>query len=412
MISEADARDDQQGGVTTDLQITQALLDQMQAVAEQRIGGPCTPFKLDWLMWRTLEKLSPRPRQFGMDGGIPLRSWDFDDEGTTLLFGGAEYWVSVGAERLQVVQCRVPLRAHACPGTEIVWFCPTEAYHQLYRVLRKARKESEQTRPPLMTETLRTKLWDNTIGFLQKADLLWKQFQIPVRRGVMLLGDPGNGKTMAARWLRAEAEKLHYSWKIVTGEEYDRARAEGELNDLFNLYQPGIIFLDDFDRGLEDREKFGTRPDHAALLSVLDGMNTPEGVVYIFTSNLKFDQLDPAIRRPGRIDHFLTFERPNATLRSRFMQEYWSEPIRQAVPVEEAVRLTEGMSFAEIDELRKLMVLHFMDHDTWDWSAAWGQHRERMSSSQNRRPLGFATKSRPATHPVTHSQPHAEIVTS
>lgn len=386
--------------MTSTLRQTNATLRQLLKIAERRLQRPCAPFDLEWCLQSALQKSAARPRYFGFGDELPMREWSCGSDGHSLLIGFAEYEVRTPAQRIPVLLAHYPKVVGNQSTTQSVWICPTEDYARLYRFLRRAAAHDPQVAPPLMSDEDRQRLWDNTIGFLLKGKEAWNEFQVPLRRGVMLIGEPGNGKTMAARWLRSQAERHGFEWKTISGEDYDRARTSGGLTPLLALDEPGLVFLDDFDRGLENREQVGATQDHSALLSALDGMDTPQGVVYVFTSNLTPAQLDPAIRRPGRIDAFVPFPRPSAPLRRKFFTECWPEPLRQAIPVSEAVACTEGLSFAEIDEVKKLLVLHYIDHNEWDWSRAWKDFQARSSATPKRPPIGFASALR-ARNPTT-----------
>ncbi len=388
---------------------TTEIQRQLLNFAEQRLGRSCAPFDLEWCLQFALQKASARPRHFGFGDELPLREWSCGSDGHSLQIGFAEYMVRAHDHRVPVLRALYPKMEGNQSTTAVMWICPLDEYARLYRFLRRAAAHDPTVDPPLMDDDDRQRLWDNTIGFLLKGQQAWDEYKVPLRRGVMLLGEPGNGKTMAARWLRSQADKHSLEWKTITGEEYDRARETGGLTPLLSLDEPGLVFLDDFDRGLESREKVGTTHDHSALLSALDGMDTPQGVVYVFTSNLTPAQLDPAIRRPGRIDAFIPFARPNATLRRKFLCECWPEPIRDAIPVSEAVACTEGLSFAEIDEIKKLMVLHHIDHDEWDWHRAWSEFQARTNATPKRPPIGFASAvlARPTTPTDSTAAPPA-----
>lgn len=369
----------------------QAALRQLLKIAERRLARPCAPFDLEWCLQFALQKASARPRHFGFGSDLPLREWSCGSDGHSLQMGFAEYSVRADDHCIPVLKAHYPKTEGNQSTTAVVWVCPVEDYTRLYRFLRRAAAHDPTVDPPLMNDDDRQRLWDNTIGFLLKGKQAWEEFRVPLRRGVMLLGEPGNGKTMAAKWLRSQAEKHGLEWKTISGEEYDRARTTGGLTPLLSLDEPGLVFLDDFDRGLENREQVGATQDHSALLSALDGMDTPQGVVYVFTSNLTPAHLDPAIRRPGRIDAFIPFAKPNAGLRRKFIQEFWPESIRAAVPTHDAVACTEGLSFAEMDEVKKLMVLHHIDHDEWNWHRAWAEFQARTNVSPKRPPIGFAS---------------------
>ncbi len=370
---------------------TNATLRELLTLAEQRLQRACAPFDLEWCLQTALQKAAARPRHFGLTTDLPMREWSCGSDGHSLLIGFAQFEVRTPDHRIPVLLAQYPKVVGNQSTTESVWICPVDEYARLYRFLRRAAAHDPDVLPPLMNDEDRQRLWDNTIGFLQKGKQAWNDFQVPLRRGVMLIGEPGNGKTMAARWLRSQADQHGFEWKTISGEEYDRARTNGGLMPLLALDEPGLVFLDDFDRGLENREQVGSTQDHSALLSALDGMDTPQGVVFVFTSNLTLPQLDPAIRRPGRIDAFISFPRPHAALRRKFLNECWPEALRNAIPLAEAVSCTEGLSYAEIDEVKKLLVLHYIDHQVWDWSRAWTDFQARANATPKRPPIGFAS---------------------
>jgi hypothetical protein len=80
-------------------------------------------------------------------------------------------------------------------------------------------------------------------------------------------------------------------------------------------------------------------------------------------------------------------------LRKQLIQR-WHEDIRKSIDVEHAVNTTEGYSFAEVEELKNLLVMHYMDSDSWDWNWALKQfdiNRAELSS-RPQRSVGFGAK--------------------
>ena len=223
-------------------------------------------------------------------------------------------------------------------------------------------------------------------GFLTRGRELLKQYDVPQKRGILLMGEPGNGKTMACRWLRSQCYRQGLGWRYVRAEYYERARMDGDVQAVFDLEDPGVILFDDFDLGVRNREEYGPTSHHSTFLGELDGVDAHIGVVYIFTTNAQLSDLDPAFLRPGRIDQVVQFPRPDAELRRRMIQEHWHADIRQALDVEFIVTATDGLSFAELTELKKLLVLHFLDEKKWDWDWAWKifQTDARYSSRASR----------------------------
>jgi hypothetical protein len=122
----------------------------------------------------------------------------------------------------------------------------------------------------------------------------------------------------------------------------------------------------------------------------MDGIEVKVGVVYVFTTNCPVDLIDPAFKRPGRIDLVLQFDVPTADLRRRLLDR-WHPDIRAGIDLDRAAGATGGWSFAEIDEMKNLLILRYLDTGTWDWDAArdqWEANRHDLDADR-RRPVGF-----------------------
>src|SRR5262249_42482964 len=144
------------------------------------------------------------------------------------------------------------------------------------------------------------------------------------------------------------------------------------IEHLFSVERVGIVFFDDMDLALRDRETVHETEDQAVFLSAMDGITVNEGVVFVFTTNCALSLIDRAFKRPGRLDLVLHFQMPDAALR-RTLMERWHGDIRQAIDIDQAVATTEGFSFAEVEELKNLLVMRFMESGEWDWDWALRQ---------------------------------------
>ena len=126
------------------------------------------------------------------------------------------------------------------------------------------------------------------------------------------------------------------------------------------------------------------------FLNSLDGVRPVEGVVHVFTTNCTLSRIDCAFRRPGRIDVVLTFAKPDAELRRRLIAR-WHADIVAAINVEDAVASTDDLSFAELDELRNLLILGYLEDGIWDWDQAQAQFETNRRELTSKRQFGFAT---------------------
>jgi hypothetical protein len=265
-------------------------------------------------------------------------------------------------------------------------------YRRLYRAaVRRRRDDEPPSQPPVLPPEQLDLLWKNTIGYLESGNLdRIKEYGGRAKRGVLLTGAPGNGKTMACRWIWEACRQRRWEYRLVTPDNYRSARAHDSIETLFTVERRGIVFFDDMDLALRDRDKVAETEDQAVFLSAMDGIAVHEGVVFVFTTNCSLDLIDRAFKRPGRLDVVLHFKAPDATLRRRLIDR-WHPDVRGHIDADNAVASTDGYSFAEIEELKNLLVMHFMDSSTWDWGWALKQFDVNRSELTGRpdRHVGF-----------------------
>ena len=269
-------------------------------------------------------------------------------------------------------------------------------YVKLFRlVLKASRQKVESSQPPVLPDNQLEVLRQNTLGYLDRHNLKRiKDLGGRAKRGLLLTGPPGNGKTSACRWLWEECRRTGHEYQIVSPDAYQAARRSCNpvqaVRDLFTVNRSGIIFFDDMDVALRDRNTVRETDDQAVFLSALDGIQVNEGVVYVFTTNCSLELIDPAFKRPGRIDLVMHFTLPDAKLRRRLMDR-WNAELRGGIDLDAAVRETAGYSFAEVEELKNLLILRFIDTSAWDWDWAMEQFRQnRTDLAEQHRQVGFA----------------------
>jgi cell division protease FtsH len=322
--------------------------------------------------------------------GVLVRDWDPDNRHT-------QPGVQIGMRAYEIHGIRfarvrfVHTDSANCWGLDFA-VVDRKDYRRLYQAALRCRRDDEPpTVPPVLPQEQMDLLWKNTIGYLEGTNLeRIKQYGGRAKRGVLLTGAPGNGKTMACRWIWEECRKRRWEYRLVTPDNYRSARAHENIEALFSVERRGIVFFDDMDLALRDREKIQETEDQAVFLSAMDGIAVNEGVVFVFTTNCSLDLIDRAFKRPGRLDVVLHFKAPDAGLRRRLV-ERWHEDIRSHLDLETAVASTDGYSFAEIEELKNLLVMHYMDSGTWNWGWALKQfdvNRQELSSRPQRH-VGF-----------------------
>lgn len=182
-------------------------------------------------------------------------------------------------------------------------------------------------------------------AFFQRQEW-YRQRHIPFRRGYLLHGPPGNGKTSAVRAMMCSQELSAFTLRL-----FDPRTTDSDLDELFDCAlreRPAMVLFEDLDRAFPRDGRSATNVSLQYLLNCLDGVASGEGIVVVATSNQPA-LLDPAIlRRPGRFDRVVRFPDPSAQLRETYfsrMNAGFTSADLAAVIAE-----SEGCSFAQLRE--------------------------------------------------------------
>jgi hypothetical protein len=260
---------------------------------------------------------------------------------------------------------------------------------RLQRIAYQLNKLASQiTNPPFLKEGLLDAIVQNTIGFLLKAKEIEK-YGVKIKRGIILDGPPGNGKTMLCRYIQKLCSQNSINWGTITSSDIDEAYSKSDLNGLFTSYT--VSFFDDIDISYMDRTK-GNGKMACSLLTAMDGMYEGGHLVRIFTTNEEVKDLDKAFTRPGRIDKIVTLDPPGANLRQQLI-ESWPDEITNAIDVELCVQESDSFSFAELEAIRTFLVTNrILGDGTWSLDGAFDEFKER--SIENKK-LGVGFTSAP-----------------
>lgn len=195
----------------------------------------------------------------------------------------------------------------------------------------------------------------NTIGFLKNCARLGT-FGIPPKRGIILVGEPGTGKTIVCKALMSEAEKI----TCIATAAYSMLD-ERYIPDLFSIAQdlsPSLVFIEDMDFiGQERHDFFRGTPPLISLLAEMDGIEEKTAIVTVATTN-NFETLDKALsERPSRFDRVFRITRPTYQQRAELVKH-----ISEKIPLSEDVREyiveeTSGFTPAQLQEVLHGMVI-------------------------------------------------------
>ncbi len=209
----------------------------------------------------------------------------------------------------------------------------------------------------------------NTVGFLNNLEE-WPRYGIPTKRGIILAGDPGTGKTVICKALMTEAAGVTRLLSSAAG-----IVDAGYFSELYQVAQdlaPSIVFIEDIDSiGQERWGMYHGTPQLVSLLDEMDGIYEKSQIVTVATTNL-VETLDAALRkRPARFDRVITIPPPSADLRADQI-ELLSGKIHLDPEVKEyLVSRTEGLSPAQVQEAVFGLVINGNDGDDATRSAAF-----------------------------------------
>jgi len=148
------------------------------------------------------------------------------------------------------------------------------------------------------------------------------------KRGIILHGKPGGGKTTIGRIICNLVPNHTVIWitpEILSENNYKAISSIKALYKLADFLSPCIILLEDLDLFSQDRERGGDILSLGALMNVLDGVNSIDGSVTIGTTN-RIESIETALRnRPGRFDRIIEIPAMTDDLRDKMFRERLSD---------------------------------------------------------------------------------------
>lgn len=209
-------------------------------------------------------------------------------------------------------------------------------------------------------------------GLKHEVELVREMVELPMKhpevfqklgvgapKGVLLTGPPGTGKTLLAKAVATETDSSFFS--IAGPEIMSKYYGESEkhIREIFDQAEknaPAIIFIDEIDsiapkrgEGTDQTEKRVV----AQLLTLMDGLKT-RGQVVVMAATNRPDDIDEALRRPGRFDRELKINPPGETGRKEILKIHTrGMPLDKDVNFDEIAYKTIGFTGADIEVLSK-----------------------------------------------------------
>jgi energy-coupling factor transporter ATP-binding protein EcfA2 len=179
----------------------------------------------------------------------------------------------------------------------------------------------------------------------------YEQFGIPYKRGILLYGKPGNGKTTLVKSIAGSVNAPVAYWLIT---EYTSSSTIEEVFRAAVAMAPMILVVEDIDSMPKSARSY--------FLNTLDGAVSREGIFLVGTTNYP-ENIDPAlINRAGRFDRAYEVRLPNEEARRAYLTKKGLEKLVAETGTAEAARLTNSFTFAQLNELYVCAVMDW--HET------------------------------------------------
>jgi hypothetical protein len=198
----------------------------------------------------------------------------------------------------------------------------------------------------LLNADIRSRIETEVIRFFDaEVAALYREMNVPYRRGVLLHGAPGNGKTSTIRHIGAALPQVP-AMILRPAANFDSDDLEAAL-DRWRRQAPALLVIEDLNWLLQ-------AVNVSTFLNLIDGVDShvTGGLLLIATTNHP-DQLDPAVNnRPGRFDVVIEVPCPDRALRAEFFRRKWGGA--DAASIEKIAAATDRLSFAHLQEILRL----------------------------------------------------------
>jgi SpoVK/Ycf46/Vps4 family AAA+-type ATPase len=199
-----------------------------------------------------------------------------------------------------------------------------------------------------LEESLKREIYRSIDEFFSESSEFFKLYDIPYKRGILLYGKPGNGKTTLVKSIASSINAPVAYWQIT---EFTSSYTIKEVFKSVLKLTPLVLVIEDID----------SMPAsvRSVFLNVLDGATSKEGIFIIGTTNYP-EKIDPALmNRSGRFDRAYEIKVPTNELRYQYLLKKNITRILSDHEIHLVIDSTKDFSYAQLNELYTSIALEW-----------------------------------------------------
>lgn len=215
----------------------------------------------------------------------------------------------------------------------------------------------------ILSDKIKTEIQMNLKNLIEYREI-YKKNGLQVKRGLILAGEPGTGKTVLAKIL---CNTVDWTFVWVTSKNLESPKRVAQIVSLCRDLAPAILFLEDIDLFGGSRESNNNPMMLGELLNQLDGVEENTDIIVIGSTNNKEVLEKALVSRPGRFDKVIDFPLPALNERVRMIKTFSNGLLGEDVDyIEDVARDAKKKTGAQIRELVNMAIIFAVDEKSYD----------------------------------------------
>lgn len=214
----------------------------------------------------------------------------------------------------------------------------------------------------ILSDKIKTEIQMNLKNLIEYREI-YKKNGLQVKRGLILAGEPGTGKTVLAKIL---CNTIDWTFVWVTSKNLESAKRVAQIVELCRDLSPAVLFLEDIDLFGGSRESNSNPMMLGELLNQLDGIEENTDIIVIGSTNNKEVLEKALVSRPGRFDKVIDFPLPEYEERLKMLKVFSNGLLDKNIPFLEKIAHTyDKKTGAQIRELVNMAIIFAVDEKSY-----------------------------------------------